>query len=305
MIELNEEEHGFNGVYFEGNRFLNFVIFRVSGSGATKQQVISSSQFLIDAGFNVMCIGMYLWDTTDKDASEIPVDYVENAMTWIRNYTSNPDIHFGMTGLSLGALYTLICASHISDIEAIAVASPFDYCMEGNTSDYKATGHSTFVYHNQELPYTKWNVLRQGLLKVVLGAIKDKRYGFSRILRYAYDSNGVEEQSRIHVEKMNAHILMLASKDDDCWPSEQAVQRIEERLTQSNYPYTIQSYIYEKGCHNMGGNMTVTGKTGKKMRRLMRAWKDHPQECLECIKDSQKRILDFFQTYCSNDELSI
>ena len=294
MIELSVRENEFAGVFQTGTVHKDKVIIRVGGSGAPKDRVIASGKFLVDAGYSVMFLGYYLWEDQPKIVSEIPIDYVEKAVKWIKEYTHDPNTKIGMTGISQGAQYTLAAASLIPDISSIAVASPFDYVMEGNTPSFGRTGHSTYTYHENELPYTPWELLGKNKLKLFFDLKSDKNYGLGRMMRYGYDKNGVDERSGIAVENMHANVLLLASRNDDCWPSDEAVVRIENRLKSADYPYIVESHIYEKGCHNMGGNMDIDSRQGKKLKKLMRAWSDHPEECRKCIADSMERIVDFF-----------
>ena len=295
MIELTVKKDGFAGEFCEGTKYPDVVIIRVGGSGAAKERVIASGQFLIDAGYSVLFLGYYLWEDQTDIISEIPVDYVEKAIAWLKEKTNNPNLKIGMTGISQGAQYTLLASSLIPDITSIALASPFDHVMEGNTSLFKGTGHSSFTWHGTELRYSEWKLLRTNTLKLLLRILKDKDYGLSRMMRYGYDKNGADESSRIQVEKMHSHVLLLASKNDDCWPADEAVPRVVNRLKQVDYPYTVESYIYQKGCHNMGGNMDIDSKQGRKLQKLMRSWSDHPEDCRKCIEDSKIRILDFFR----------
>ena len=294
MQEFTVEKDGFAACFHQGSRKQNAVIIRVGGSGAEKERVIASGQFLVDAGYSVLFLGYYLWSGLGNVVSEIPLDYVEKAIHRLKQCSGNPNLKIGMTGISQGALYTLACASKIPEISTIALASPFDYVMEGTTSSFKRTGKSSYTWHGEALPFSQWELLNAGLPKLFIRCVRDKKYGLSRMLRFAYDNNPVTEQSAIAVENMNADVLLLASANDDCWPSDVAAIRIENRLKTCGYAHIVESRIYEKGCHNMGGDMLVDGKRAKKLQKMMKAWYDHPQECRECISDSKQRILDFF-----------
>lgn len=259
------------------------------------RRCIAKGQFLLDAGYSVLFLGYYLWEDQAEVACRIPLDYVEKAIQWLKQKTKNPNLKIGMTGISQGALYTLACASKIPEINSIALASPFDRVMEATTPSFKRMGKSVFTWHGEELPYTEWKILDKSMVGLFFQLIRDKKYGMGRMLRFAYDKNGTVKEAEISSEKMKAHVLLLAAGEDDCWPSEEAVVRIENRLKAANYPYIIESYIYEKGCHNMGGNMEVDGRQGRKLKKMIHAWTDHPEECLACIEDSKKRIIEFFE----------
>lgn len=59
---------------------------------------------------------------------------------------------------------------------------------------------------------------------------------------------------------MNADVLLLAAKDDDCWPSDVATKRMIEVLVANNYPhhveYHMQKHIFlRKETLATGGSM--------------------------------------------------
>lgn len=312
--EFTKEKDGFYGAFFPNAAHPNVVIIRVAGTGATKDQVISSSQFLRDAGFAVLCLGYQNWGTLGGACSCIPLDDVSRAIAWIEKSAmpSPPSIgspmpspakidspilspvKIGMTGISMGALYTLAAACYISQIRSVALASPFDYVMEGLDASLRPTGHSTFTWKGSELPYQPWQTLREKKRTVFLEAIRNRSYGPQRLLRYLYDHNPWEDGAALPLEKVNSHMLLLAASSDDCWPADKAVERIVSTIKATNPQRQIEHVIYEKGCHNMGGDMTLHGWTGLKMRLLMKSWRTHPHECRACIEDSKRQIVDFF-----------
>lgn len=305
-MEQTKEKDGFDGVFFRGTHYPSIVIIRVGGTGARKEQVISSSQFLMDAGFSVLCLGYQSWNSPQSPTSLIPLDYVSYAIDWIYRNVQEPHIKIGMTGISMGALYALAASCFVPQISAIALASPFDHVMEGLDKSLNPTGHSTFTWKNKELPYQPWTIFKRKKRSIFLDAFLDEGYGTQRLLRYVYDHNPWSVNSTLPIERIKADTLLLASKDDDCWPSDKAVSRLISRLQSSQVSSQKVEYIlYEKGCHNMGGNMSMSGLTGLKMHLLMKSWRTHPDECRACIEDSKKQIVDFFNRSLNPSELSI
>lgn len=295
MIVFTKEKDGFYGAFFPGTKFPNTVIIWAAGMGAGENAVISSSQFLRQAGFSVLCIGYAKWGALGAETSLIPLDYVSFGIERIYQYIKIRPLKIGMAGISLGALYALASACFIPDISALALASPFDYIMEGLDASLKPTGHGTFTWKGKELPYQPWHILEeQSKSQIFMHAVRDKNYGVQRIFRYIYDHNTWEERSALNIEKIKSDMLLLASKEDDCWPADVAVLRMVSRLKSSDSRCKVEYHLYEKGCHNLGGDMNMKGWTGIKIRLLMKAWRTHPKECQVCIEDSKKRILDFF-----------
>lgn len=294
-MELSQEKDGFCGTFLLGAAHPNAVIIRVAGTGAKKRNLLSSSQFLLDAGFSVLCLEYDHVGNSRNQQSLIPLDYVARAIEWIEQNTELRDVKIGMTGISMGALYTLAAACYVPRLSTIALASPFDCVMEGLDASLRPTGHSTFTWRDEELPFQQWDVLREKKTTLFAQAVRDKNYGLGRLLRYVYDHNPWSAEALLPVEKIQADVLLLASKNDDCWPADVALTRIIKRLKLGKTAgRSIQYHLYEQGCHNIGGDMCMTGSTGLKMRLLIKSWRAHPRECEACIEDSKRRIVDFF-----------
>ena len=76
-------------------------------------------------------------------------------------------------------------------------------------------------------------MIDEGIGKILIRAMKNKKYGLKRLYRYGYDHNPVTAESRIKIENMKADVLFLAVKNDDAWPSDIAVLRMAEILKKS------------------------------------------------------------------------
>lgn len=82
-----------------------------------------------------------------------------------------------------------------------------------------------------------------GMLNWLKMAKKAEGYGIRRFMRFGYDliESNLNPESRIKVEKMNADVLLLAVRNDDCWPSDVATKRMLEVLRESNYGHRMEA----------------------------------------------------------------
>ena len=103
--------------------------------------------------------------------------------------------------------------------------------------------------------------------------------------------------SRIKIENMNADILIIAAKDDDFWPADEAASRMEEMLLKSNYPYRIKSIVYERASHLLGYIPTPNILNKILIKTLIAAEKKYPKECVNARKDSVHHILSFLSEW--------
>lgn len=290
------EKNGFNAYYYPGKLADDMAIISVGGASCDEKTSIAMSGFLRKAGYNVLVLGFYMWKEMSKNLVSIPIDYVGKAVDWLKNEKGIKKIV--MTGASTGAGYTLVCASLIKEIGCVIPIVPFDYVMEGTTSSFKRLGRSVYTWHGKVLPFSPWTIIDKGIPKIFFEAVKDKKYGLSRFMRYGYDHNPVKEESRIKIENMHAAVLFLAVEDDDGWPSSEAVQRMVAVLREKNYPYRVESKIYENASHALtDGLEQMKGYAKWAFKHLLPAEKKYPEECEMARKDSFKRILTFIEEW--------
>lgn len=129
---------------------------------------------------------------------------------------------------------------------------------------------------------------------------EEKVDGFKRFMRFGYDliENHLNPESRIKVENMNADVLLLAAKDDDCWPSDVAVRRMAEIFRAKKYGHRVEFHIYEKGSHALTDGITDMSFSAKFLfKHMIPAEKKYLKECEEARQDSFKRIIKFIEEW--------
>jgi len=302
MERCTLEKNGFEAVYFPGTISPEKAIISVGGSNCDENRSIIMSGFLRKAGYNVLVLGFYIWKGLPKDLVQIPVDYAEKAVQWLKEEKKIKSI--AMTGVSTGASYTLLAASFIPDIECIIPVVPHDYIPAGTLKKgikFKEAHKSQYTWHGEDLPYTPIRILdEKGMLWWLNTARKTPGYGIGRFMRYGQDELDKRQlpEARIKVENMHGDVLFLGVKDDDVWPSDMAVPRMVKVLKEANYPYRVESHIYEKASHGLcDGIDEMKGLSKLTSNLMMPAEKKYPEECKKARQDSFKRILKFLEEW--------
>lgn len=87
---------------------------------------------LRDRDFHVLALGYYLWESPSAQTVRIPVGlYGKSCGIFLQHNPFAPIQKIGMTGLSLGAVYTLLCALYLPEIFCVAAVFEFDFVMNG------------------------------------------------------------------------------------------------------------------------------------------------------------------------------
>lgn len=289
------EEDGFRGIWFEGDKYRDKVIIYMTGAKCGEEDTIHSSELLRDEGYSVLCLGFYYWEGMPKEMYRIPVEYVERAVAELK---ANGFEKIGIHGMSTGAGYALLCASLIWDISCTIAIAPYDYVMEGMKNDLFPIGTAVYTYRGESVAYSRYTCLNDGFFKALKSFFCCKKkagYQMVHMGRYGYDTSEETEESRIKVENMKSDLLIIAPEWDDCWPSEQAVPRIEHILKKNNYPYRVKAIVYEKASHALGAELS--DKMRKFAKKIMPAEKRNPEECEKARKDSIQQMLDFLREW--------
>lgn len=80
MKRCTLKERGFIGYYYSGNIQKEKAVIAVGGTSCDEKISVALAQHLIDAGYNVLVLGFYLWKGLSKNLASIPVDYCEKAV---------------------------------------------------------------------------------------------------------------------------------------------------------------------------------------------------------------------------------
>ncbi len=292
-IHCSLERNGFEGYFFEGNKGKDVAVIFMGGAGCNEKVCIESSVFLREAGYAVLVLGFYFWKGLPKEMYHIPVEYAERAAKWLHKKGYSRVI---IMGTSTGAGYAMLSASLIQDINGAILVSPLDHVMEAMKNYIDGQGYSMYEYRGKTMPYAHFPLTDHGILDGIKKFKKSKAYPkMTHIMRYSYDTAEYSEESRIKVENIKGDILMIAPREDDCWPSTEAVARMKTILEECAFPYRYEATIYEKGSHALG-YWKLTPFLKAILKLLCPIEGKFPEECEKARHDSVDEILKFLDT---------
>lgn len=276
-----------------------------AAAGEKRDFVELRAKALCDEGFHVLALGYYLWKPLSAQTVSIPVDYAEKAVRFLKNYERLDIRRIGMTGLSLGAVYTLLCASYLPDISCVVSVSGFDFVVEGCKNMLFRQHKSYFSYHGEDVPYESAEALSH-LHRTLRELKKDTRYDFKSMNRFYYNECFTDrtDASRIKVENIKGDVLLLAPAYDDTWPSDLAFPRIMNVLEEKKFPYRHECVIYERASHYLAVPsecMRLNGKSEealqKTLAKFMTMEAKYPAECRKARQESWGKLVSFFQEW--------
>ena len=305
MYKCTLEKEGFLGTMYESDIPTDKAVILVGGSGEKRDFVELRAKALCSEGFHVLALGYYLWKPLSAQTVSIPVDYAEKAVRFLKNYNRLDIRRIGMTGLSLGAAYTLLCASYLPDISCVVSVSGFDFVVEGCKNMLFRQHKSYFSYHGEDVPYESAEALSH-LSRTLRELKKDTRYDFRSMNRFYYNEcfTNRTDASRIKVENIKGDVLLLAPAYDDTWPSDLAFPRIMNVLEEKKFPYRHECVIYERASHYLAVPpecMRLNGKSEealqKTLAKFMTMEAKYPAECRKARQESWEKLVSFFREW--------
>ena len=237
-------QSGFEGELYTGDGTKDKVMIVMSGSNGGMGITRKEALFYHKNGIPSLALALFKTKQTGKFLDSVPVEYVENAIKWLKEQGYQ---RIGIDGMSKGSEMALLSASMFSELSCVIARVPSYFVSEGLSGKGKSkgpSGTSCWSYKGKEIPYAPYNQRAFDMLKM----FREERE--LHIIRFNRDKN-VTPETIIPVEKIKAPILLLSSKNDEVWPSYEASLYIEKRLQEQGFVYPVKHIAYEHMSHAM------------------------------------------------------
>jgi dienelactone hydrolase/protocatechuate 3,4-dioxygenase beta subunit len=181
---------------------------------------------------------------------EIRLEILESIREWLE---TRPEVNVNrihLTGVSKGAEFAMLAATHFDWIASVVALVPSDVVWEG----YSAGGGTGTAS-------SSWSIGGKPVPFIPLFPFDPKMQGMYRTNteRYERSRQYYPQQAfaaRIPVEKIDARILLLASDRDEVWASGAMARNIVERMIAAGNGDRVEVKIYPKAGHQIAGTGT-------------------------------------------------
>jgi dienelactone hydrolase len=217
------------------------IIF-LGGSGGGLDE--SCAALLGSYGYSALALAYFGVDPLPKELIEIPLEYFEKAITWLRNHSEVNEDRIAVMGISKGGELSLLLGANYPEIKVVVAYVPSGLIWQG-ISKVSISAKSSWSKDGKGLPFAYFNMPEKD---------KERRNaGLSVALRETYNPERndptVIQEATIPVEKTNGPILLISGKDDQMWPSDIFSDMVIERLKEFNHPFANQHLCYEEAGH--------------------------------------------------------
>lgn len=100
-------------------------------------------------------------------------------------------------------------------------------------------------------------------------------------MRDDYKDKEAERQADIHIEELDARILLICGTGDEAWPSDYSVNYMKQRLEEAEYSKEYKAVVYPNASHLIG--------------MMYKSLNTHREDCMKALEDSERQIIEWIK----------
>ena len=260
MIKTTVKDNGFEGILLSGDGRKNKIVVVMSGSNGGMKLTKQCAEFYHRNGIPALALAIFGTKGTQPFLDRVPVEYVENAIKWLKEQGYE---RIGVDGMSKGSEMALVAASMFSDLSCVIVRVPSHFVSEGlkgKKKDKGPSGSSCWSYKGKELPYAPYKARTFNILKM----FKEEKE--MHIITFNKDKD-ITPECIINIDNIKASVLMLSSKNDTVWPSYDSALYMEKRFSEIGFTYPYKHVAYDNMSHALVTDIPLIYKLAFKAER--------------------------------------
>lgn len=190
-------------------------IIVLSGSDGGLEKSQNIAMLLASRGYVSLAMSYFGMDGQTPYLDQIPLENIQEVLQIL---SENPHVapnRIGIYGRSKGAEYALASISKFHEFKSAVLNAPSNQVYEGLRGKMNSH-HSSWTFKNQEVPYTKFSILK--LLQ-------------SKVLP---QHPAEAPDSLIDVHDSGTNILLIASTKDEVWDSKNSALQIAKTIPAEN-----------------------------------------------------------------------
>jgi dienelactone hydrolase len=199
-------------------------------------------------GFAALSLAYFAYEDLPADLVEIPLEYFEEAIAWLRERPEVDGDRIGVLGMSYGGQLALLLGATVPNIAAVVALVPSGITGGAVTGDFTRMARAAWTHRGQPLPFIPPRYDPDAMQRFAVAMAGGKPIaltpGFTRLLE------GVPlERVTIPVERTAGPILLMSAGDDQVWPSTLLAEIAVTRLRDSAFPYSVEHITYPAAGH--------------------------------------------------------
>ena len=268
-------------------------IIVVPGSGGGVPE--TSAALLASHGFASLALAYFRAEHLPEGLVEIPLEYFDTAIHWLRAQDAVADRPLGIMGGSRGGELALLLGATFPEFKAVVgyVPSGIGHAGISGGGLQETRRRPAWTYRGEPVPFlSSRNVDQMDAVPVT----SDPLPLTPIFLRAMQDSSAVEAAT-IPVERINGPVLLISGQDDQMWPSPVLAEIAMKRLAAHHHRYPFQHLSYHGAGHIIGQPgmpATVTASLHPLAGRSL-AFGGNAKDNAAAAADSWPKVIAFFR----------
>jgi dienelactone hydrolase len=214
-------------------------IILVGGSEGGIGWQTNTGALLASHGYATLALAYFGMEGVGKSLQKIPLEYCQEAITWMTAQSSVDSRHLAVIGVSKGGELALLLGSWFPQIKAVAAYVPSAVVFQCTAPGFPRV--SSWSFKGEELPFVPY--------------APSERFQKSRKLVDLYEASlenkEAFDKAVIQVEKIQGPILLISGKDDSLWPSTRMSDMVIARLKHHKFRYAYTHVAYDGAGHGI------------------------------------------------------
>jgi len=221
----------------------------LTGSQGGRGAAVNYPGGFASRGYVVLALAYFADEGVPLRVSNVPLEYFERAIEWLRARPSVDSTRVGLLGGSKGAeAGLLVAATYPRLLRAVAALVPGSVVWPGCCDSVSALGPS-FTVGGRPLPHMPPVPALASALTVIS---RDGTVRAAPLFLHRLADTAAAARAAIPVERIRGAILLVSATDDAQWPSTVMAEQVMARLRAHRFAYPYSHIANEGSGHSMG-----------------------------------------------------
>lgn len=254
VVRRPVEERGLVGTLFHPSVSApHAAVVALGGAGGGLSE--GGAETLASEGFAALALAYFGLDPLPGDLVEIPLEYFERAIAWLKSQPAVDADRVAVVGNSKGGeLALLLGATYPEDVKAVVGYAPSGIVWQGIPPDrevYYGGPRSPWSFRGEPVPFVGLSGLHSvpEMVRMTESIFDGRPISTRGFYEHALENETAVAAASIAVEKIEAPMLLVSGTDDRLWPSTRLSEMAIERLRAHDHPFPCEHLRYEGAGH--------------------------------------------------------